>query len=188
MPDLNHTELRPMTFGRRNPHCAICGDLTGGPLGHDAGECRYRPDMTSQEVAGILPPAQRAPFWTVEALWQQMVADGHHLPNQRDWLAWSPTRQQWIAPNGITHASMVRDAGRFTPRQAIQVCAAHALDWADDEHPAAVVLMEPLPDGHGALPLDVLSHNVHTAVLQAVMLRKAARSYAAAADTTVGAL
>ena len=28
---------------RRNPHCPNCGDLRGGPMGHETSECRHRP-------------------------------------------------------------------------------------------------------------------------------------------------
>ena len=27
---------------RRNPHCTNCGDLRGGPMGHETSECRWR--------------------------------------------------------------------------------------------------------------------------------------------------
>ena len=27
--------------GRRNPHCTNCGDLRGGPFGHEISECTY---------------------------------------------------------------------------------------------------------------------------------------------------
>lgn len=33
--------LRP---NRRNPHCSNCGDLRGGPLGHEISECTFNRD------------------------------------------------------------------------------------------------------------------------------------------------
>jgi hypothetical protein len=60
-------EIQPMPsnlgFGRRNPHCSNCGDLRGGPFGHESSECKYRAGMTAGEVAAILPEHQRNEFW-----------------------------------------------------------------------------------------------------------------------------
>lgn len=28
-------------LSRRNPHCSNCGDLRGGPFGHETSECTY---------------------------------------------------------------------------------------------------------------------------------------------------
>jgi hypothetical protein len=50
-------------FGRRNPHCSNCGDLRGGPFGHEISECKYVAGMTAGEVAEILPEHQRNEFW-----------------------------------------------------------------------------------------------------------------------------
>jgi hypothetical protein len=59
----DETQATPPGFGRRNPHCSRCGDLRGGPFGHEISECQYRPGMTASEVAAILPPERRAAFW-----------------------------------------------------------------------------------------------------------------------------
>lgn len=54
---------QPIGFGRRNPHCNNCGDLRGGPFGHEHSECRYRQGMTAAEVAELLPEDLRRAFW-----------------------------------------------------------------------------------------------------------------------------
>lgn len=35
-PDHKHVPVE----SRRNPHCSNCGDLRGGPMGHETSECR----------------------------------------------------------------------------------------------------------------------------------------------------
>jgi hypothetical protein len=57
------TERTNQGFGRRNPHCSNCGDLRGGPFGHEISECKYRSGMSASEVAAILPEHQRPEFW-----------------------------------------------------------------------------------------------------------------------------
>ena len=53
----------PRRFGRRNPHCSNCGDLRGGPMGHEISECRYRSGMTAAELAATMPPDVAARYW-----------------------------------------------------------------------------------------------------------------------------
>jgi hypothetical protein len=36
-PDHDH-----QLVNRRNPHCNNCGDLRGGPMGHESSECTYK--------------------------------------------------------------------------------------------------------------------------------------------------
>jgi len=51
-------------YGRRNPHCSNCGDLRGGPFGHEISECLYRQGMTAAEVADLPHLAEhKAEFW-----------------------------------------------------------------------------------------------------------------------------
>jgi hypothetical protein len=39
------------SYGRRNPHCSNCGDLRGGPFGHETSECRLTDGMTDVELS-----------------------------------------------------------------------------------------------------------------------------------------
>jgi hypothetical protein len=61
--DDQEANVSDMGFGRRNVHCSNCGDERGGPFGHETSECRYRPGMTAEEVAALLPAARRGEFW-----------------------------------------------------------------------------------------------------------------------------
>lgn len=52
-----------VSFGRRNPHCSNCGDLRGGPFGHETSECRYRHGMTGKEVLDLQPEHLSREWW-----------------------------------------------------------------------------------------------------------------------------
>lgn len=50
-------------FGRANPHCCNCGDLRGGPFGHESSECLYRNGMTARELADTMDSEKRSKYW-----------------------------------------------------------------------------------------------------------------------------
>ena len=66
----------PKAETRRNPHCANCGDLRGGPMGHETSECTWK-----------------APGRIVGVVVDRIVL--HTANGWAQWLVHSPTGEDW---------------------------------------------------------------------------------------------